>query len=283
MFFGGIVVNIVNVGYNYEHPSNFYIKRPHGSGDYLLLALKTDAYFIFNSEKTIVPPNSIVILKKGTPQLYGAISDKFVNDWIHFDINEEEKNEFENLEIPFDTVISLNNINIFSEFIKNIFYEKYSQNLYREDSMNLYFNLLLKKLSEKIKLISTENEHPYFEEFNKLRNKIQLTPQYNWNLNEICKTMHLSRSYIQHLYKSIFGVSIMADVLYGRIEYAKYLLSSTDFTISSISDMCGYANDTHFMRLFKKVTGITPSKYRENYKISKKELENSKFKNPFCL
>ena len=55
MLFGGIIVNIVNVGYNYEHPSNFYIKRPHGSGDYILLVLKTDAYFIFNSEKTIVP------------------------------------------------------------------------------------------------------------------------------------------------------------------------------------------------------------------------------------
>ena len=75
----------------------------------------------------------------------------------------------------------------------------------------------------------------------------------------------------------------MEEVLLGRIEYAKYLLSSTDFTVYSISDMCGYANDVHFMRLFKKVTGTTPSKYRQDFKIIQKELENSKFQNPFCL
>lgn len=276
-------MNIVNVGYNYTHPANFSINRPHGSGDYILLVLRTDAYFIFNSEKLVSPSDSVVIFKKGTPQFYGAISDEFANDWIHFNISKEEENEFKKLEIPFDTIIPINSVNVFSEFIKNIFCEKYSQNLYKEDSMDLYFHLLLRKLSEKIKSNTTEIEKSHFEELHKLRNKIQLSPQYNWNLNEICKTLHLSRSYIQHLYKNIFGVSIMADVLYGRIEYAKYLLSSTDFTIYNISDMCGYANDTHFMRLFKKMTGTTPSKYRENFKISKKELENSKSENPFCL
>ena len=75
----------------------------------------------------------------------------------------------------------------------------------------------------------------------------------------------------------------MEDVLQRRIEYAKYLLSSTDFTIYSISTMCGYANDVHFMRLFKKATGTTPSEYRISFKISQKELEGSKFQNPFCL
>ena len=142
----------------------------------------------------------------------------------------------------------------------------HSQNLYREDSAKLYFNLLLNKLSERINSRIPETEKPYFEEFYKLRNKIQLNPQYDWNIDKICKMMNLSRSYIQHLYKSFFGVSVSGDVLHGRIEHAKYLLSSTDLTVHSISDMCGYTNDVHFMRMFKKVMGITPSEYRVNFK-----------------
>ena len=276
-------MKIVNVGCNYRHPADFRINRPYGSGDYIFLVLKTDAFFIFNNEKHIAPPNSVVLFKKGTPQIYGALSKEFVNDWIHFDIDDEEKNEIQKLDIPFDTILSVNSITIFSELIKNVFCEKYSQNLYKEDSMNLYFNLILKKLSEMLKSPVLEKENPYYNIFCDLRNEIHLTPQNNWNIDRICKKLNLSRSYVQHLYKSFFGASIMEEVLLGRIEYAKYLLSSTDFTVYSISDMCGYANDVHFMRLFKKVTGTTPSKYRLDFKIIQKELENSKSQNPFCL
>lgn len=276
-------MKIINVGYNYRHPSDFYINRPYGSGEYILLVLKTDAFFVFNNEKYIAPYNSVVLFKKETPQLYGSVSKEFVNDWIHFDIDDEEKKEIQKLDIPFDTILSVKSTTVFSELIRNIFCEKYSQNLYKEDSMNLYFNLILKKLSEMLKSHVLEKENPYYEIFCGLRNEIQLTPQNNWNMDKICKKLNLSRSYIQHLYKSFFGISITEEVLLGRIEYAKYLLLSTDLTVYIISNMCGYANDVHFMRLFKKITGTTPSKYRQDLKIDQKELENSKFQNPFCL
>ena len=277
------MMKIINVGYNYRHPADFCINRPYGSGDYLLLILKTDVFFVFNNEKHIAPSGSVILFKKRTPQFYGALSGEFVNDWIHFDIDEEEKNEIHKLDIPFDTILSVNSTTVFSELIRNIFCEKYSQNLYKEDSMKLYFSLILKKLSEMLKSHVSEKEKPYYEIFSGLRNEIHLTPQDDWNINKICKKLNLSRSYIQHLYKSYFGVSIMEEVLLRRTEYAKYLLSSTDFTVHSISDMCGYANDVHFMRLFKKTTGTTPSKYRLEFAIMQKELENSKFQNPFCL
>ncbi len=230
-------MKIVNAGYNYRHPADFYINRPFGSRDYILLILKTDAFFVFNNEKHIAPPNSVVLFKKGTPQIYGALSKEYANDWIHFDIDDDEKNAIQELGIPFDTILPVNSTTIFSELIRNIFCEKYSQNLYKEDSMNLYFNLILKKLSETLKSHVLEKEKPYYEVFCSLRNEIQVAPQSNWNIDKICKKLNLSRSYIQHLYKSFFGVSITEEVLLGRMEYAKYLLSSTDFTIYSISEV----------------------------------------------
>ena len=57
-------MKIVNVGCNYRHPSDFYINRPYGTGDYILLVLKTDAFFVFNNEKHIASPNSVVLFKK---------------------------------------------------------------------------------------------------------------------------------------------------------------------------------------------------------------------------
>lgn len=276
-------MKIVNAGYNYRHPADFCVNRPLGSGDYILLILKTDAIFIFNNEKHIAPPNSVVLFKKGTPQIYRALSKEYANDWIHFDMDDDEVHKIEKLDIPFDTILPFNSITVFSELIRNIFCEKYSQNLYKETSMNLYFNLILTKLSEMLKSNFSEQENPHYELFCALRKEIQLSPQNSWNIDDICKKMNLSRSYAQHLYKSFFGTSITEEVLLGRIEYAKYLLSGTNFTICSIANMCGYANDVHFMRLFKNVMGTTPSKYRSDFAIIQKELENSKSGTPFRI
>lgn len=59
---------INNVGYNHCHDADFYIDRPNGSGDYLLLLLKTDSIFTLNGKDVKVNKNTFFIYKKDTPQ-----------------------------------------------------------------------------------------------------------------------------------------------------------------------------------------------------------------------
>ena len=86
-------------------------------------------------------------------------------------------------------------------------------------------------------------------------------------LDEICKRMNLSRSHVQHLYKAFFGTSVTADIQSSRVEHAKYLLSATNMTVCGIALSCGYNNDTHFMRIFKKRTNMTPSEFRDQFQV----------------
>lgn len=276
-------MKIVNVGYNYKHPEGFSIYRPYGSGDYILLLLRTDAYFIINGKKQITEADSLIIYKKGTPQYYGALNGEYVNDWIHFELNEKEEEKFNKLNIPFDTVLKANNTTLISGFIKSMFNELYSQNTHKKESLRLYFELILIKISEIIKLSYEKKENPFYNEFTLLRNEIYLKPEKDWSVEKICKKMNLSRSYVQHLYKSFFNKSIISDITQSRIEHAKYLLSSTDMTVSCISSICGYNNDVHFMRIFKKEMGVTPSGYRKQIHINQNEVEIRKNQNPFCL
>ncbi len=261
-------MRIVKTGYNYCHSSGFCINRPHGSGDYLLLIIKTEAFIILNGEKKTVPPNCAIIFRKGTPQLYGAAQEKYINDWIHFEMGEEDMHTFFMLGIPFDTIIPLRDVTELSNFIKCIFFERYSQNLHKEATMKAYLNLIFLKLSEKINDQAPVQEHPYYHQFCTLRNKIRLEPQRDWSIDDICKKLALSRSYVQHLYKLFFGTSIIADVQAGRMEHAKYLLTATDMSVTVIASACGYVHDVHFMRVFKKAVGMTPSAYRDKFKIA---------------
>ena len=58
----------------------------------------------------------------------------------------------------------------------------------------------------------------------------------------------------------------MQDLISARIEHAKLQLRLSDMSVSSLALFCGYENELHFMRQFKKRTGLTPSQYRETHR-----------------
>lgn len=255
-------MQINNIGYNHCHDADFRIERPEGSGDYLLLILKTPAIFTFSGKDVIAEENSVILYKKGTPQFYRALGSSFANDWFHFDVTEDELLLFEDWQIPFDVLIPVNIINDLSLFIKNISYERYSSNHYREQSVTLYLNLFFIKLSEKIHALPNEKIGSYYEKMSMLRSQVYNMPYQDWTIQGISHQLAISKSYFQHLYKQIFGTGVMEDVIQSRIQHAKYLLSTTSLSVKEIASLCGYRNETHFMRQFKDVMNMTPSQYR---------------------
>jgi AraC family transcriptional regulator of arabinose operon len=56
----------------------------------------------------------------------------------------------------------------------------------------------------------------------------------------------------------------MSDVISSKIEKAKEVLTGTTCTVNQVAAMCGYDNEEHFMRQFKKIVGMTPTAYRKN-------------------
>lgn len=279
---GGECMKIVNCGFDYQHPSDFKIQRPNGSGDYILLVIRSPAFFVFEEKIHYTKGNSVVIFNKGTPQIYGALNEKFINDWIHFEADKKDLIYLKDIGIVFDKILEFNNITQFSKLIKSIFFEKYSTNKNASLSTIVYFNLLLLKISD----LYTESQISFSEltqQLTTLRNKIFSNPQNNWNIDQISKELLISKSYLQHKYKQLFKTNIKKDITSSRVEYAKYLLFSTDYTISYISNMCGYENDVHFMRVFKRETGYTPTTYRNSSNRSYKKIEDSKYFPPFSI
>ena len=70
-------------------------------------------------------------------------------------------------------------------------------------------------------------------------------------------------SYVQHIYKELFGVPVIQDIIRSRIERACYLLTMTPDSVAHIAESCGYENVEHFNRQFKEITGFSPNQYRK--------------------
>ena len=98
---------INNVGFDHCHDADFYIDRPNGSGDYLLLLVRTPAIFEVNGEEILTPVGTVFIYPKGRPQRYRCVPlNEFENDWVHFDFDDiGEEEEFLRMNLPLETAI----------------------------------------------------------------------------------------------------------------------------------------------------------------------------------
>lgn len=110
--------------------------------------------------------------------------------------------------------------------------------------------------------ISDHNVNPQFEKLCQLRSDIKNAPEKPWNISRIADGLFLSKSYLQKIYKSYFGRSIIEEMIQFRIDKAKELLSSTDMTVTDIARECGYSSYNYFVRQFKTAEGMSPSEYR---------------------
>lgn len=105
-------------------------------------------------------------------------------------------------------------------------------------------------------------KNPQFEKLCLLREKIMKNPEFAWNISEIAKGLYLSKSYLQKIYKSYFGKSIIEEMIQFRIDKAKEFLEKDDMTITDIAKECGYSSYNYFVRQFKKSEGISPTDFR---------------------
>ena len=81
------------------------------------------------------------------------------------------------------------------------------------------------------------------------------------SVSYLASLCEVSEVYFRKLFLNSFGVSPKEYMIQKRIDYAKNLLKSGDFSISEIATLCGYAEPCHFSREFSKRVGIPPSQY----------------------
>ena len=69
------------------------------------------------------------------------------------------------------------------------------------------------------------------------------------------------KNYINTLIKEETGTTLHSYLLGYRIERARELLASGEYSVTEAAESVGFAECTHFSRAFKKITGSSPNKY----------------------
>lgn len=84
-------------------------------------------------------------------------------------------------------------------------------------------------------------------------------------LTEVAKQFHFNPSYLSSYFSSHMHVGFIEYLNKIRIEEAAKLLRENKSSISEISGMVGYSDPSYFCKVFKKIKGISPSRYKRQH------------------
>jgi AraC-like DNA-binding protein/quercetin dioxygenase-like cupin family protein len=87
-------------------------------------------------------------------------------------------------------------------------------------------------------------------------------------LNDIAFLVGRSPAYLTDLMRRNTGRTVMQWLVERRIAEARWRLVSTEEEIAIIGERSGYPDPAHFPRVFRGVTGFSPSAYRKNIQVS---------------
>lgn len=124
---------------------------------------------------------------------------------------------------------------------------------------------LLKYMVKKYcRLVNKHSQKSYSLLIQKVTTQIESDLSSDLSLNSLASIFGVNPSYLSSLFKKETGVTLTEYVNKKRVERAKELLLSTNLQIQNISQRCGILDVNYFTKTFKKHTGLTPKKYREN-------------------
>ena len=90
------------------------------------------------------------------------------------------------------------------------------------------------------------------------------------SLKEVAEAVCLSPKYFSRIFKERTRVSFNAFRIGLRIDIAKQLIKKSGYSINQIAYTVGYQNPDSFMKMFKRITGFTPSEFRNGKARSKR-------------
>ncbi|MCC8026407.1 MAG: response regulator [Clostridium sp.] len=85
---------------------------------------------------------------------------------------------------------------------------------------------------------------------------------YDISMQDLARTMNYSEAYFCKLFKQCFNKNFTAYLTEYRVEQAKKMLEEPTVNVKDIGKAVGYTDSNYFAKVFKRITGQSPTEYR---------------------
>lgn len=248
-----------------------YCAREKGISDthMLIYCIEGEGKAIINGVEYTIKEDMFFHIDKRTPHSFMADRKKpWTQYWIHFDLLPNDP-LYTHLATPcvkrVNKLSRVETIALFEKLIVLLGKEATPELLILANNTAahlvalLYFNECYEAQSDdhEEKLLIDLCEHYMIESLHKKLSLEDIGLQYGYSI-----------SYLQRLFKRERGVSPKRYFIQLKIDKAKEYLATSTLSIRQIAIRVGYTDPLHFSRLFKKITSLNPTQYRNTCKKS---------------
>ncbi|MDF2721881.1 MAG: transcriptional regulator, AraC family [Paenibacillus sp.] len=260
-------LSVQMIGY-FIYAESREISRLRGSDHYVVMFC-SDGKGWFQQQghkKVIVRKNTAIIVCPGVPYAYGADShDPWSFYFVHIR-GKLTKDYFENVQTKGITALKLEEG---SHKCKQLFAECCDVVKMGVSQANLIYsaNLLGQLLTL---LFIYQGRLPHYSAVDSpVRKVIQHMLQHiedKITLQQLCEMTHLSKPYLVKLFRKNTGYSPIDYFLRLKIQQAGDCLETTGLSVKEVCFKFGFSDPYYFSRMFSKIMGQSPMKYRRQLK-----------------
>lgn len=117
--------------------------------------------------------------------------------------------------------------------------------------------------------LQNQAESQYMNIADQMIQMIQQRYEQDLSLEMCAEQLNFHPVYLSRVFKKETGIKFSDYVAEYRMNQAKKWLETTDWRIADIAEKLSYSNTTAFIRIFRKIVGTTPGKYREEHRSRK--------------
>jgi AraC-like DNA-binding protein len=259
---------ITAIGY-YPNAQYHYRQRLQGVNEHILLYCVAGKGMVkIQSQDYEVSPGSLVLIPANLPHEYGADeSTPWTIYWVHF----KGSNSFDFVNMMLDKLNGYmsfipfheNRIQLFDDLYTSL-ERGYSRNNISYASLGLQYFLSSCCFFENY-LPKPKEQH---DSVDACITFMQQHIDEMLTLQEIAKAANLSESHCAAIFKKKTGYSMIEYFNQLKIQKACQYLQFTDLRVNEIANKLGIEDPFYFSRMFNKISGISPLKYRAKYHVT---------------
>ena len=102
----------------------------------------------------------------------------------------------------------------------------------------------------------------------RMKRKLDETAYTDIKVKDFCREMQYSKTYLSKIFLKNYGYTLNEYINKVKISEAKKLICEQRYTFAQIAEMLCFRDPFYFSKVFRRVTGMSPSEYKKSIKIN---------------
>lgn len=252
-------------GGKFQAPSEEWVHMSRVLNNYELMVVTEGTLYIADETRRYEVKKGEYVLMAPTPRQYGHHQGGCSFYWLHFTARWREEAvqaSASGIEIPvYGSLRSHGRVVILMKQLQD------SDRRYHDKGLNdsLTCAILSEIICQVQQGLGSCEEVPGSQLFHDVADYIRYFIGQPLKVTDIAENFGYSGKYLTVLCKKHAGVSLKQYILQLKMEHAMAALTDTNRSVAQIAYDAGFDDPNHFTNAFKKIAGMSPSRYRDSF------------------